>query len=252
MILWPGKCQILDIRYMGVELRLINVYGPQTRAGRRKLWSMIKPMLFTQKLVILGGDYNNIAVLKDRAKERKSLTYEETFLNRSVEQALLVEVYAKLFPEAKGHTYTKGLVASRIDRIYLSKLLNPLGTSFEPVVFDHAGLTVVLGTPGSPSYGKGIWRNNISMYKNEMVISQIKRVLSDSITKLVLYDKINDWWEDTKREIKATLQFLSKRFKRKLFTDHNKANLRLARLFTAVNNGDEVKKQEFLNSKKDL
>ncbi|KAM9313178.1 uncharacterized protein PAF06_011142 [Gastrophryne carolinensis] len=51
-----GRCMVLDAIVRGQDLRLINIYGPQTKWDRKCLLTKIKPFLFTARPVVFGGD----------------------------------------------------------------------------------------------------------------------------------------------------------------------------------------------------
>nr|XP_014339655.1 PREDICTED: uncharacterized protein LOC106702044 [Latimeria chalumnae] len=106
--LWPGRCLLLDVCIKGVQLRLLNVYGPHSKALRKRLWVLLKPLLFTQRLVILGGDFNSVPEAQDREAQYDRPQYDANFLSTAVAQASLQDVFRDQHPRSCGFTYVQG------------------------------------------------------------------------------------------------------------------------------------------------
>ncbi|XP_068094411.1 sodium-dependent neutral amino acid transporter B(0)AT3-like [Hyperolius riggenbachi] len=49
-----GRCLVMDVSVRGQNLRLINIYGPQSERERKRLFTEIKPFLFTAQEVVFG------------------------------------------------------------------------------------------------------------------------------------------------------------------------------------------------------
>lgn len=123
-----GRCMVLDVSVKGQDLRLINIYGPQTKWDRKCLFTKIKPFLFTAQQVIFGGDFNTITRSKDRRGFRDKLGYDTLFLNAIVREAGLVDAHIKRCPDSTGFTFQRGSSQSRIDRFFFKGRLRFFGT----------------------------------------------------------------------------------------------------------------------------
>ena len=113
-----GRCMVLDVSVKGHDLRLVNIYGPQTRWERKCLFTKIKPFLFTSRQVVFGGDFNTVTRPKDRKGSTDSLRYDSVFLNMIAREAGLEDAHIKRCPDSTGYTFKRGSCESRIDRFF--------------------------------------------------------------------------------------------------------------------------------------
>uniref|UniRef100_H2ZZX0 Reverse transcriptase domain-containing protein n=1 Tax=Latimeria chalumnae TaxID=7897 RepID=H2ZZX0_LATCH len=251
--IWPGRYLLLDVRCKGIPLRLINVYSPQTVVERKKLWGLIKPMLFTQKMVILGGDFNNVLLVMDRSHKNYKLQYDEVFLSNSVSRALLIDAFATANPGIEGFTYERGGAKSRIDRFYLSNLLLLAKVKNLPLCFsDHVCVFASLRFKNFLPRGKGIWRNNVSLFSFPEIRDTICSVIRDTRSLKFMYGSAGGWWDAVKMEVREVLQFYRRLNSKRLQSDHCKARVNLAKLLEDRNNGRVVSYREIVVGKKDL
>ncbi|XP_066437523.1 uncharacterized protein [Eleutherodactylus coqui] len=159
-----GRCLILDVLMKGQELRLINIYGPQTKRDRKDLFMRIKPYLFTSRQVIFGGDFNAVTRTRDRGGSLGKLTYDSVALNSIASEARLVDVHIRHTPGHAGFTYYRGECRSRIDRFYLKEEAISSPVSVVEVEFsDHCLILFSLNVAETPRMGRGLWRLNSSL-----------------------------------------------------------------------------------------
>lgn len=234
-------------------MRLINVYGPQTVTERKKLWGLIKPMLFTQKLIIFGGDFNNVLCEGDRSYKNYKLQFDEVFLKKAISQASLIDAHMTVNPGVKNFTYMRGDAGSRIDRFYLSELFLLVKEKNLPVCFtDHACIFVSIRFKKFSPRGRGIWRNNASLFSSPEVRKEISNALSDMISLRFMFNSVGEWWDNVKKDLRSILCFHGKLNKKKLQVNHDRARVRLANLFEESNKGKSINYKEILEGKKDL
>lgn len=207
-----GRCMVLDVLVGGQDLRLINVYGPHTKWDRKCLFTRIKPFLFTSRQVVFGGDFNTVTRPKDRKDFKDRLGYDSVFLNSMVRDAGLVDVHIKHLPDDTGFTFHRGNSQSRIDRFFLKET-----SAFSPPVVqavefsDHCMLSVVLNASDAPQRGKGIWRLNSTLLKEEHVRQSFEEFFQAQVTILDFCSSKAEWWELTKKRIAGFFRGLANR-----------------------------------------
>ncbi|CAN2387251.1 Reverse transcriptase (RNA-dependent DNA polymerase), partial [Pristimantis euphronides] len=166
-----GRCLIMDVLMKGHRLRLINIYGPQTKRDRKSLFMRIKPYLFSRRQVIFGGDFNTITRTRDRRGSQSGrLDYDSVALNSIASDARLVDVHIRHTPGHPGFTYARGSCRSRIDRFFLKEETTSSPLKVVEVEFsDHCLIMFTLNVSESPQMGRGLWRLNSSLLEEAEV-----------------------------------------------------------------------------------
>lgn len=67
---FPGRLLVVDIKYRDTDLRLVNVYGSQSRVERVKLFEQLRVFLVTNKILLVAGDFNCGLLIEDQKKEK--------------------------------------------------------------------------------------------------------------------------------------------------------------------------------------
>ncbi|KAM4039089.1 uncharacterized protein ACNLHF_017385 isoform 2-T2 [Anomaloglossus baeobatrachus] len=179
-----GRCLILDVLLKGQELRLINIYGPQSKWDRKCLFMRIKPYLFTSRQVVFGGDFNTVTRPRDRGGARGKLTYDSVALNSIASEARLVDVHIRHTPGHEGFTYHRGNCRSRIDRFYLKEEAVSSAVSVVEVEFsDHCLILFSLNVTETPRMGRGFWRLNSSLLEEAEIRQSFEDFLQSQICR---------------------------------------------------------------------
>ena len=206
-----GRCLILDVLMKGQELRLINIYGPQTKRDRKHLFLRIKPFLFTSRQVVFGGDFNTVTRSQDRGGARDRLAYDSVSLNSIASEARLVDVHIRHTPGHGGFTYYRGSqIRSRIDRFYLKE-----ETTFSPLKVvevefsDHCMIMFSLNFEESPQMGRGYWKLNSALLEEAEVRQSFEDFLQTQVELLDLCDTKSEWWEIFKDRVAKFFRQLS-------------------------------------------
>ncbi|XP_040275725.1 uncharacterized protein LOC120990904 [Bufo bufo] len=167
-----GRCLILDVLMGRQELRLINIYGPQSKWDRKCLLMRIKPFLFTSRQVIFGGDFNNVTRACDRGGSKGGLDADSIVLSRIVEDTRLVDAHLRHKPDHVDFTFHQGNRRSRIDRFYLKEEAVFSALEAVEVEFsDHCLIIFSLNVAETPCMGRGMWKLNSSLLE-EVTIRQ--------------------------------------------------------------------------------
>lgn len=57
-VMIPGRVIVVDARWRGVAFRFVNVYVPSKLGDRKVFLDNLAPVLYTNRLLIMGGDFN--------------------------------------------------------------------------------------------------------------------------------------------------------------------------------------------------
>uniref|UniRef100_A0A8C5M5U5 Reverse transcriptase domain-containing protein n=1 Tax=Leptobrachium leishanense TaxID=445787 RepID=A0A8C5M5U5_9ANUR len=205
-----GRCVVLDVSLAGQPLRLINIYGPQSKWERKCLFSEIEPFLYTSKAILFGGDFNTVTRPKDRGGAKGRLRYDSLFLNKMVSQAGLVDVHIQHVPGLTGFTFHRGQSSSRIDRFFVKEGFPATAPVLTPVEFsDHLVLSCELNVTKSPERGRGIWRLNSDLLTDARVKQTFETFLADQMTLEDVCSSKSEWWEIVKARARTLFRSLA-------------------------------------------
>uniref|UniRef100_W5MPG0 Uncharacterized protein n=1 Tax=Lepisosteus oculatus TaxID=7918 RepID=W5MPG0_LEPOC len=133
------KCRVLvvDGQIGRDSLRLINVYAPAQRRLRKDFFTVLEPLLMTNKKIILGGDLNvDLSCTKSVGTRKICSLFSNSDLIDSVKQGC---------GEDKRPTWSNSQgINKRLDYVFLSRSLEVISSSVIPVWFsDHDLVKVV-------------------------------------------------------------------------------------------------------------
>ncbi|KAM3909967.1 uncharacterized protein RB166_021447 [Leptodactylus fuscus] len=166
-----GRCLVLDVSMKGQELRLINIYGPQSKWDRKSLFMEIKPTI--------------------------------------VSDARLEDLHIRQSPGTRGFTYFRGSCRSRIDRFFLKENSVATAVSVVEVEFsDHCLISFTLNAAETIQRGKGLWRLNSTLLEDPAVRQAFEEFLQDQVALLDLGSK-SEWWEVFKERVAVFFRQLS-------------------------------------------
>ncbi len=200
-----GKLLVLDITIDTKRVRLINVYAPNNPADRVALFQSIEQFLATNRLIILGGDFNCVVNLK-LDKIGGNLVKEQAgakILRQWVSDYSLTDIYRSSFPDSVVVTWRNSAgVGSRLDRFYISStLVQSLDScGILPCSFsDHDYVYVKLTGFEGIDFGPGYWKCNNSVFDDKF-----KALFAGFCRSHIppLADITLEWWDTFKIEIK--------------------------------------------------
>uniref|UniRef100_A0A6I8STC9 Reverse transcriptase domain-containing protein n=1 Tax=Xenopus tropicalis TaxID=8364 RepID=A0A6I8STC9_XENTR len=236
-----GRCMVLDVLLNGQNLRLINVYGPQTLKARRDLFSRIKPFLFTAQPIIFGGDFNTVTRPMDRGGAAGRLGYDSIYLNSIVSQAGLEDVHIRHFPDRTGFTFYRGTCRSRIDRFFVKQDFIVSPPEVTAVEFsDHCMVSVSLNVSESPQRGRGLWRLNSALLGEECVNQSFREFFQAQESLLDLCNTKAEWWEMVKKRAAGLFRGLANKIQIDKDRAYQSLRRKLDRLVSDGAQGGEV------------
>lgn len=149
-----GRLLCVDGKWDGQEIRLVNVYCPTDLQKRVEVLKMLPPLLLCNRRVILGGDFNCIISVQDRASA-SAVTLDNsswTLLNM-IQDLHMQDSFRTHCPQDPGYTWTSSNspTRSRIDFLFTDSSLGVTSAEIIPVFFsDHSLLKVGLTLPQAP------------------------------------------------------------------------------------------------------
>lgn len=110
-VIVPWRVIFVDTRWRGVAFRFINIYAPSKREKREGFLGNLCPLLYTNRLVVLGGDFN-MSLDKSSGGE----------LAEVIKSFGLQDAFRAVGEEGPGYTWWNSRQeASRLDYIFFSK-----------------------------------------------------------------------------------------------------------------------------------
>ena len=91
-------------------------------------------------------------------------------------------------------------VATRLDRFYVNEgiVVKACDTS-HVTVSDHSAVTVNLEISSIRNFGKGYWKNNVSLFGNEELEQMLVIKWSEWIRQKLTYPDHLTWWNQIKK-----------------------------------------------------
>ncbi|XP_073510493.1 uncharacterized protein [Phyllobates terribilis] len=205
-----GRCLVLDVFMSGQELRLINIYGPQSKWDHKCLFLKIKPYSFTSRQVVFGGDFNTVTRLRDRGGSIDRLAYDSNTLNSIASDARLLDVHIRHTPGHCGFTFHRGSCRSRIDRFFFKEEAISSAVFVVEVEFsDHCLISFSLNVAETARMGKGLWKLNSSLLEEVEIRQSFEGFLQSQLPLLDLCSDKSEWWEMFKERVASFFRQLS-------------------------------------------
>ena len=206
-VIVQGRAIGADVKFGGVQLRVICIYGPQAVGERAELFKQLETFCATNRCLILGGDFNCNLVSGDTSVG---------VLKRLMSSFNLMDAGKGVTPRVDGPTWrnTRG-VARRLDYVLVSRSLGLLDGRVVPAFFsDHDGVLFRVRSLG-PVFGKGYWKMNMRVLQEEGVCVEFGRLFRGLAGLRPCFLNILEWWEVVKERVRTFCILYGKRRARK-------------------------------------
>lgn len=237
-----GRLLCVDLTYLGVHLRIINVYCPAELQERLETIKDIQPLLLCSRIVILGGDFNCLVGINDRSSQTTvKLDSSSIALKNLIQDFILTDTYRFINPHSPGFTWSNGRTHSRIDFLFTSRGSQVSQATVKPVFFsDHSLINCSLVLKNVTKKGKSSWKLNVSVLQDVMVVKKFREKLTHWLSLQFAFDSIGEWWEEVKARAKSFFIEEGKRTARKKRFKLKKQQSKLQRLYTLSYSGWDV------------
>lgn len=216
-----GRYIILKVDLAGEEFVLVNIYGPTKQNEKNQFYEHLNTEMALMDIslndkVILGGDWN---VILDKTLDRKGGSNRvdpvPSAMNQLIDTYEMVDLWRIEHPELRRFTYRRSspIVQSRLDYFLSTVCVQDLIHSSDiiPSFFsDHSAVFIHLKQNAKYNRGKGYWKYNVVLNKDEEFVKGMKQNL---VKWKFEYKDIEDKrivWELIKYEIRKYVQTYSR------------------------------------------
>jgi len=259
-----GRFILLDLVLEDQNVTFVNVYAPtkDKETEQLRFINFIQNNLaaYTDKNLIIGGDLNtclNPSIDKcGGTKENTSNTAQKYI--ELCEEYNLIDIWRVINPDSKKYTWRgitrAGLVQSRLDIWLISThMIYDLKTvDIKPgIKSDHSIIKMQFYIRETQQRGRGFWKFNCSLLKDNKYVEKIKQTLASCAIKYNNFMNKSLLWDVIKCEVRSeTISYATwkskERKKQGVELDKN-----LQELEKNLNNGLNVY-EEYLNAKQEL
>lgn len=214
-----GRALLAHLTFMGQDFNLLNIYGFNKKNDRYDLLEDLQSHMLGTAPLVVGGDFNCILSRKDRKGAGEDFKVDKTsaLLQGICKDFKLQDCFKTMHPREEGFTWFNGdgTRASRIDYIF-TRDCPPTDVILTPVFFsDHLMLSCTLSLSSGVTSGRGLWKLNCSLLKENELCSQYKEQYHEWQTLQDFYDTRAHWWEMVKEKTKTFFRQAGKRKKEK-------------------------------------
>ena len=201
------------------QLNLVNVYAPNTVAGRRTFFQNLH-QYFLSPSRIVAGDFNCVDNSLDRLRVYNDSLPDKSTFRRFLSDCSLIDVWRKQHPRGNSFTWTSANFsqASRLDRFLVSRLLESCvdcPTVFPCSFSDHDFVNLNFSSVNGRGARSGVWKFNSSLLKDSNFKRELSQLISDQKQCSGDFQSIGSWWDNLKVIIRNFCQKYGSR-KRKL------------------------------------
>lgn len=218
-----GRFIAINLEINGNIFSIINVYCPNNLKQRiqflGEIGEVINEFVSNKQNLIIGGDFNCVNENIDRSSS--GIDKSSEMLCKLKSKWNLIDIWRKLHPDSKSNTYidpsNRGF-NSRIDFFLCSNNIatniksSNIGCAPSP---DHKFVDVSLKL-SSKNRGKGYWKMNSSILKENEYVKSMENLLSETINEYDGHICKQALWEFIKTRIKRyTIEYCTDRSKNK-------------------------------------
>ena len=187
------------------EINIINIYAPAKNIEKSNFYEDVKKYLtkLKNKQIILLGDFNYVENINDRVF---GFDYADRKVNKifSPKELNLIDAFSNVH-----NTLDFTHLRSRIDRIYLSKILYPkiLKIQHTTKIADHKTVLLEINLDKFKPWGRYYWKFNNSLLTNAIFKQEILDLIFNYHETKMLNEPHQNW-ESFKNQVKI----ISKKF----------------------------------------
>ena len=210
---------VADIEILGSRFHLVNTYFPNISTEKYRFIYSTYKFLMSNFPIVWGGDFNLTSDnLIDRWPPMDTQDAHSNHLDNVIQTFNLIDVCRVFHPNQAKYTFKRkhlqNCVMSRIDRILVSKDFQLVSyDQVDCVQSDHELIHTQLQFQSEVKRGKGVWKNNTKIYKNEKFYEDFEKFWDNLKVKkrAMYYNNLKKWWVEVKYEIKMWLIEMGKR-----------------------------------------
>ena len=249
-----GRVIALDVNIGGTFLHIVNTYFPNFENDQYRFIGNLHPFFHSSFPLIWAGDHNISTDNRvDRVPSRDGMDRFGKNILEIMESFDLVDTCRCLYPTQNNRfTYFHGGVRSRIDKIIVYNGFKVKQFYHEACLHsDHVVIVAGLQLDEVIEKGYGIWKNNVSIFKNDVFKDEFKELWEFWKQKSSLTCPV-EFWMWVKKRIKSFLIDTGKLLARKKRLQNQDNFQEIIDLCGDVGIDQEVAIQNYLIQKKEL
>ncbi len=179
----------MDVRWRGIAFRFVNVYAPSKLGDREGFLYSLNAILYTNRLLVLGGDFN---VSLDNASG--------SVLAQLVTGFSLCDSFRGAGGKVPTFTWRNSRQeAARLDYLFLPSYVKVFNYTQIPMWYsDHCLVGVWVEVGGE---GRGVWRFNTSFLKDKFFCIALFNLVAGWKNRQGLFQSRGEWWEGFKERV---------------------------------------------------
>ena len=211
-----GRVICIDVDINGTLLHVLNTYFPNVQSEQYSFIHNLQPYFHSPHPVVWAGDHN---ISTDNRVDRLPPRVGDDRFGSNILEILtgfdLVDACRVVYPRKKDvFTYAQGATRSRIDKIIVNACFNVCAYEQTFVYHtDHVLISAQLQLNDFSERGKGVWKNNVSIYQNDCFKPEFE-VLWYAWKLTAETQCPIKFWVQVKQKIKRFLIDIGKRFSR--------------------------------------
>ena len=229
----------MKIKLYDQMIHLINIYahsGKEKTADRDRLFNndLLYYLRNSLQNTLIGGDWN--CVLSERDSTSEEVVVSKSLLN-TVRTLNLKDAWHLKHKNIE-YTYVRNNYGSRIDRFYVKDMakfvtnIKTIHVNFS----DHSAVSLEINCPDIPQQGRGYWKLNTTLLKNESIKERFKEEYEKMLSVKNRYRNINEWWDVyVKKQIKVFFKKEGKNEMEKKYGLIKYLELSLNRIYNKIN-----------------
>lgn len=245
-----GRYLLLDCTIEGTRFVLVNVYAPTKNVVNQQCVFLndIREMLapYMGENLIIGGDFNTILdpTLDKRGGRLEPTSQYMLDLREVIDDFDLVDIWRHKHPMTRMFTYqtsNRQNVSSRIDFWLVSTFLSPSVHKCEicpSIKTDHRLIKLCLKGEIWQKRGRGFWKFNAGLLREQDYVDQVKNMLQELRTKYRALQDKGLKWDTIKCEIRGLTIRYSKRRARQQRERYKELKVKLDQLTNQANEND--------------
>lgn len=195
------------------------LYGPNQKVPGEQFFASLHPQLDAALPLIVCGDFNTVVdPLVDRFGCNPSSHWAYNWpssLRCLTEHFTLTDIWRDRHPDLHEYTWRRanGSQKSRLDMFWISPDLVETVSEIDILPFfssDHSSVFLRFSVPGSPERGKGVWKMNTSLLKDDAFCTEIRAFWSSWQQEKSTFPSLDIWWEAGKRRLKRLIKQYSR------------------------------------------
>lgn len=204
-----GKCMVVETKYEGRELILVNVHAPTEEKEKKEFFNVLRSIIKKYKEIIMMGDFNTVFSKQDMAEGMVFKTDTgRRELKALMEENNMIDVWRER-NEKKKEFSRRQIVGqfvckTRIDFVLCTRNVENFieKIKYEETSFsDHKFLFLKVDW-SKVQRGPGIWILNTEMLKQEGYVLNVKEIIEKEKENEMYEEDKRIWWENVKFLIK--------------------------------------------------